>query len=57
MALDADEFGVLAAVGAEGVAPGHAAGEEEEAQAPHDSDAADFLSGDLASLFAAGGTG
>ena len=54
MALDAYELGVLAAVDAERVAPSHS-GEEEEAEAPEDGDAADFLSGDLSGLFAAGG--
>ena len=57
VALDADEFGVLAAVDAEGVAKGHASGEDKEAEAPEDGDAADFLPGNLPGLFSTGGAG
>ena len=56
LALHANQFGVLAAVAAEGIAP-ETAGEEEEAQAPGNGHTADGLSGDLASVLAAGGTG
>jgi hypothetical protein len=57
LASGTDQLDVLAAVHAEGVAPGHAPGEDEQAQAPEDSHAADFLSGDVASVFSAGGAG
>ena len=53
VALDADEFGVLAAVGAEGIAPGDSS-EEEQTKAPGDSHATDGLSGDIASIFSTG---
>ena len=52
-----DQLDVFAAVHAEGVAPGHAPGEDEQAQAPENSHTADFLSGDVSSVFSAGGAG
>jgi hypothetical protein len=57
LASGTDQLDVFAAVHAEGVAPGHAPGEDEQAQAPEDSHAADFLSGDVASVFSTGGAG
>ena len=56
VAFHTNEFGILAAVHAEGVAPGNS-GEGEEAKAPEDSHTADGLSGDLSGLFSACGAG
>ena len=55
MALDANKFGVLARVNAEGIAPGQSSGENQEAEAPKNGHTADGFSGDLSSLFATGG--
>ena len=55
MALDANKLSVLAGVNAEGVAPGQSSGENQEAEAPKNGYAANFLSGNLSSLFATGG--
>ena len=57
MTLDADECRVLAAVGAEGVKVAETSGEPEEAEAPHNGHAADFLPGDLAGVLAASHAG
>ena len=55
MTLDANKFGVLARVNAEGIAPGHSSGENQKAEAPKNSHAANGFSGDLSSLFSASG--
>ena len=55
MALDANKFGVLARVNAEGIAPGHSSGEKQEAEAPKNGHTADGFSGDLSGLFSASG--
>ena len=52
--LNAHELSVLATISAEGVETGHAGS---QAQAPHNSDAADFLSGNVSGVFATCGTG
>ena len=57
LAPGADQLDVFAAVHAEGVAKGHTSSEDEEAQAPEDSHAADCFSGNVASVFSAGGAG
>ena len=57
MAFDADQLSVFASVTAEGIAGEDGSGEETEAEAPEDGDAADFLSGDVSSVSAASRAG